>query len=134
MEIDDEPVGHLGLFSSKARAMIKGREWLYEQLSRLSDRPHLSLLYRTEGEFGNRPLPGNWRRTGWQNDMYSILDEGRWHDDYADVSLLVKIEERVLDRDDDGKGYETEKEYESDYVPVRGRGADGIIGMQARAA
>lgn len=114
--------------------MIKGREWLYEQLSRLTDPFHLPLLYRTEGGFGDRPLPGNWRRTGWQNDTYSILDEGRWHDDYADVSLLVKVEERVLDRHGDGKGYETEEEDEGDYVPGRGRGAEGIIGMQARAA
>ena len=105
--------------------MIKGREWLYEQLSRLDDRPQLPLLYRTEGEFEDRPLPGKWRRTGWQNDTYSILDEGRWHHDYADVSLLVRIEERVLDRHDDGKGYETEEEDEGSMCLGEGEGQRG---------
>ena len=139
VRIRDNPVGTLGVFSSKERAKIKGREWLYEQLSHLNDQPSFPLPYGVENDFYHRPRPGTWRRTGWIDDKYTILDKGRYHDrwdnDHADVSLTVTIEERDLDPHDDGQGYRTdEEEEEREFVPGRGRGAAGIMGVQARAA
>ena len=131
MQIQDEVVGELGLFKSKTGAMTRGRDWLYEQLSRLNDHPRLPLLHRKEGEFERRPLPGTWRRTGWNDDTYAIIDEGRWHGDYADVSLSVTIEEQEVD---DGEGYLTDPEVDEDRVFVRGGEADGVVGIQAPAA
>ena len=131
MRISDEPVGRLGVYTSKDRAKNQGKAWLYEQLSLLNDQPFLPLPYSAD-HWDDRSPPGTWRRTGWIDDKYSILDEGRWHD-FEFVSLSVTIEERDLDALDDGQGYETEQE-EEDYAPGRGRGADGIIGMQARVA
>ena len=139
MRIQDEPIGTLGLFSSKDRAKTKGREWLYQQLSHLNDQILLPLRYRLDGEFYERPQQGTWRRTGWINDKYTILDVGRFHDrwenDYVDVSLSVIIQEEDLDPLDDGQGYKTdEADEDGDFGPGKGRVAAGIAGTQARAA
>ena len=67
--------------------------------------------------------------------MYTILDEGRFHEDYADVSLSVTIQEEDLDPLDDGQGYKTdEADEDGDFGPGKGRVAAGIAGTQARAA
>ena len=139
VKIKDERTGVLGVFSSKDRAKSKGREWLYEQLSRLNDQPHLPLRHRVENEFIYRPHSGTWRRTGWIGDKYTILDKGRWHErwenDYVDVSLSVLIVEKYLDPLDDGQGYQTDEGDEGgDVGPGRGRVEGGISGRQARAA
>lgn len=138
IRIEDEPKGLLGVYTSKTRAKTQGRRWLYLQLSGLADQPYLPLPYSRDNE-DDRPLPGTWSRTGWINDKYTILDKGRYHDEYVndfeDVSLSVTIEERYVDALDEGQGYETEMEQEEeDYVPRTGRGAASIIGVQARAA
>lgn len=107
MRISDEPVGHLGTYTSKDRAKTRGKQWLYLQLSCLNDQPYLPIPYSAD-DWDERPPAGTWKRTGWINDKYTILDEGRHQEDFADVSLSVTIEERDVDALDGEQGYETE--------------------------
>ena len=55
---------------------------------------------------------GRWRRTGWIDDKYTILDVGRFHDrwenDYVDVSLSVTIQED-LDPLNDRQGHKADE-------------------------
>ena len=72
---------------------------------------------QTGWEFYERPQQGTWRRTGWIDDKYTILDVGRFHDrwenDYVDVSLSVTIQED-LDPLNDGQGHKTDEADENE--------------------
>ena len=157
VKIKEHPMGLLGIYRSKTRAMIIGKKWVYDQLDRVEHYTIQHPIPRDDDDefdtaWGAQPWPGTWRRIGWgysdSDDSYYVIDQGR-SIDYEPVSLGVRIEKRVLDHVEDGEEYHTDEEEDkdedddamdsdgSDYedeVPEEGRASAGIVGPQASAA
>ena len=161
VDIKENPMGLLGIYRSKTRAMIMGRKWVNDQLDRVEHfKIHYPLPHADDDEFGTtwgaQPWSGTWRRCVWSGsdsyDSYYVVDKGRIID-YEEVALGVTIEKRALDLVEDGEEYHTDEEVDedgdddgddgamdsdgSDYedeVSEEGRASAGIIGTQASAA
>ncbi len=107
VNVQQEPIGTLGVFHSEAQAKIVGKAWLYCQFDGVEiQSPCL------DGSQGKHvPPPGSWtrsgdERSGWQDGEYSITDFGRTNNDGEYVALIVGIEEwdvNQVDEGDEGK-------------------------------
>lgn len=100
--------GVLGTFSTKEKAMKRGRSWLQAQVYRIRDDKFVWLLPIERG-FDSRN--GVWKRSGWVveadgSSSYKVTDIER------DLALKVTVTETMENESDDDGVYETEEEEE----------------------
>ena len=96
---------------SKVQAMNRGKAWMQSQLQKLSDSVRLPLPYAKDNEFECQPaMPGTWRRTGWIDNSYTIIDKGRKTESGEEVCLKVSLAEEDFELGEDGEKYETDQE------------------------